>query len=108
MTSSYVLVTEGPRSLRRINAENPRLELGKLLSNGERLLQAMVLRPLDPPLREAGALPNLTSARSTRSTLSLRSASVRYSAPSSPMTTARARLRARPASCRRSGHRMKS
>jgi uncharacterized protein len=38
--------------------ENPRLELDTLLRNAERLLQTMVLRPLDPSvLREAGALP---------------------------------------------------
>ena len=57
MTSSRVLITEGPRALRRNKVENPRLELDTLLRNGERLLQAMVLRSLDPlVLREAGAL----------------------------------------------------
>jgi hypothetical protein len=64
MTSSSLLICEGPRALRRIKAENPRLDLAKLLRNGERLLQAMVLRPFDPlVLREAGALtqPHLGS-----------------------------------------------
>jgi hypothetical protein len=39
MTSSRLLICEGPRALRRIKAENPRLDLGKLLRNGERLLR---------------------------------------------------------------------
>jgi predicted nucleic acid-binding protein len=64
MTSSRLLLTEAPRALRRSKKEEPWLELDKLLRNAERLLQAMVLRPLDPPvLREAGALsePHLGS-----------------------------------------------
>jgi uncharacterized protein len=58
ITSSRLLIAEAPRALRRIKAENPRLELDTLLRNSERLLQTTVLRPLDPfVLREAGALP---------------------------------------------------
>jgi predicted nucleic acid-binding protein len=58
MTSCLLLMTEAPRALRRGKAEEPRLELTRLLRNAERLLRTMVLRPLDPlVLREAAALP---------------------------------------------------